>query len=57
MKRLVNWRKKQVEYLISESELKEKLGIPEPLQGGVYWSAAHKTLKLFCVIPEEEKGT
>lgn len=55
MKRTVNYGKKRIEYLIPEEELRRKLGIPESMQGGVYWSAGNKTLKIFCRMPEEEK--
>ncbi len=55
MKRIVNWQKKRVEYVINEQELRHKLGIPESFQGGVYWSTGNRTLKIFCVMPESEK--
>jgi len=55
VKRIVNYAKKRVEYLIPEEELRQKLGIAESMKGGVYWSTGNKTLKIFCVMPEEEK--
>ena len=55
MKRIVNHRKKQVEYVIPEKELREKLNIPEPIRSSVYYSTSAKTLKIFCEMPEAEK--
>lgn len=55
MKRIVNHQKSQVEYVIPEEELLRKLGIPEPMDSGVSYSTARRTLKIFCKIPEGEK--
>lgn len=55
MKRIVNYQKERIEYLITEQELRHKLGIPESFRGGVYWSSGNRTLKIFCIIPEGEK--
>jgi len=55
MNRTVNYKKKQVEYVIPERELMKKLGIAEPLKGAVSYSTVHRTLKIFCELPEAEK--
>ncbi len=55
MKRIVNRKDGRVEYVFPEKELREKLGITEEFAGGAYWSNVNHTLKIFCVMPENEK--
>lgn len=55
MKRIVNYRKNQVDYEIPVSELMEKLGIPEPFKGSVYYSTVHKAVRFACHMPQGEK--
>lgn len=56
MKRIVNQRDNRIEYVFPEKELRDKLGIPEEMRGGVSYSTAHHTLKIFCKLPEGERN-